>query len=276
MIGGHVARDLVAYHDGLLNAAERARVDAHLARCVRCRRRSDAIAESRQFLAVLAPRQMPAERAAAIRASLRFGAARELRGSRARWSIAAAAALSVVFLYLLLRPPVSFVAPAAPPRSIERSAVAVHRDSIAGTFRVDYRSGSAHEVRRFVATQLGVGASIPLHQSSRQGPRHELLGVSAVAIEGGARGAAIAYRIGGQPVFLVTSTELRDRPRDRLFGKRVELRRQPSGTRTLTWSGSDETYTLVVPAGVAVAEACAICHQDADRLALIRRHSAGL
>lgn len=275
MIRGHVTRDLVAYHDGLLEAADRERVDAHLARCGRCGRRSDAIANSSQFLAALAPQQMPAECVAAIRASLRAGEARVERVGWVRWLVAAAA-LCAAFVYVRLRPSVNFVAPAAQPRSIERFAVAAHRDWIAGIFRVDYRSRSADEVQRFVATRMGVAASIPLHASSEQVPGHDLLGASAVAIDGGVRGAAIAYRIAGQPVLLVTSTELRDPPRNRPFGKRIELRREQSGTRTLTWAGSDEAYTLVVPAGVKVVEACAICHQDGNRLALIRRHSDGL
>ncbi|HEY0157143.1 MAG TPA: zf-HC2 domain-containing protein [Thermoanaerobaculia bacterium] len=273
MIGGHVERELVAYHDGELPEAERQRVEAHVTRCARCRRRSEAIALSREFVAALPPRQMPAERAEAIRASLRRGEVRATRFPRVRWMAAAASvAVAVACTYLLLQPRVSFVPPAASPRSIERRAMALHREWAGGTFALAYRSTSPAEVRTFVRTGLGVAANLPLQVPSR---RHELFGASPVAIDGG-RGAAIAYRIANQPVLLLTSTELRDPPRNPRIAKRVEVRREPSGARILTWAGSDETYTLVVPRGVAAAEACAMCHRDRERLALIRRAASGV
>jgi anti-sigma factor RsiW len=276
MIGGHVARELVAYHDGVLSALERERVDTHLARCARCRRRSDAIALSKQFVVTIAPQQMPAERAAAIRAALRRGEVHAMRFPRARWLVAAAcAAVCVSFIYLLLQPRVNFVPPAATPRPIERRAVALHRHWASGTFDIAYRSTSPSHVRTFVRTRLGVAANIPLHPLSSGTRRRELFGASPVTIDG-ASGAAIAYRIAHQPVLLVTSTELRDRPRNPRIAKRVEVRRERSGERIFTWAGSDETYTLVVPRGVAAAEACAICHGAGERLALIRRAAAGV
>lgn len=273
MIGGHVERDLVAYHDGALTEAGRERVDAHLARCVRCVRRSEAIALSRQFVVALPPRQMPPERVEAIRASLRRGEVHATRFPRVRWIAAPAAlAVAVAVTYLLLQPRVSFVPPAASPRSIERRAIALHREWAGGKFALAYRSTSPAEVRTFVRTNLGVAANLPLHVPSR---RHELFGAAPATIEGG-RGAAIAYSIDGQPVLLLTSTELRDPPRNPRIAKRVEVRRVSSGARIFTWAGSDETYTLVVPRGVAAADACAMCHRDRERLALIRRAAAGV
>jgi anti-sigma factor RsiW len=272
MIGGHVERELVAYHDGVLSEVERERVDTHLARCARCRRRSDAIVLSKRFVGSIEPQQMPPERVDAIRAALRRGEVRaETRFPRVRWAVAAAcAAVCVALLYLLLQPRVNFVPPTASPRSIERQAIALHRDWASGTFGIAYRSSSPHDVRTFVRTNLGVAANVPLRVPSN---RHELLGASPVMIDG-ARGAAIAYRIANQPVLLLTSTELHDPPRNPRIAKRVEVRRQTSGERIFTWAGSEETYTLVVPRGVPAAEACSMCHGDGERLALIRRAAA--
>src|SRR5262245_50377166 len=43
MFGSHINRHLTAYHHGELSSSERARVEAHLLKCVKCREAYDEI-----------------------------------------------------------------------------------------------------------------------------------------------------------------------------------------------------------------------------------------
>jgi len=187
--------ELARLHDGLLDD-ERARLlREHVEGCAECREIDRSIVFSRSMLAQLSPAEMSERDRESARAAIVAAAARP-RWSWRRWASIAAAIVIVAIAGVLFRPRVSFAAPPAKPRSIERSKPTA-------VFLID--------------------------------------------------GKRVALTVA--PIAAVA-----DPPAEHRFVKVLELRRT-AHARVFTWSGGSEVYSLAVPKGVVVAEACGICHR---------------
>lgn len=248
------AAELARLHDGLLDAERERAVREHVAVCVACREMDAAIAFSRELLSHLSPVEMREADRAAARAALEKAAARR----RNPWVIAVAAAALVVVAgaVWLTRPRVRFVAPPAEVRSIERVATTAEDAWRRGRGSVEERTSSIDRVREIVRDRTEVETRLrPVARSNRR-----VIGVSSSAA-GSARVVTVVFDIGGQPVTLAVarSAALADGPPSLLFAKRLEVR-HGRDMRVFTWSAGGDAYSLAVPRGVAVADACAICH----------------
>ena len=247
----HVDGDLVLLRDGLLDPRDEARVRAHLTGCARCRELDAAIAFNCDVLSELEPPEMRAEDVARVRASLRDAAPKRVWP---RIALAAAALLVVAFTAFLLRPHVVFVNAPGRPRSIERVAWA------AQTFE---RVASRDDARTRIQRQTGAWPKLKPDRGNRR-----LVGVAP---------GTFVYDIDGRRVRLAVALarNVPDAAPSLPWAKRLEVR-HTSGARVFTWSAGQDTYSLIVPRGVAAEDACAICHDGTRTLEIIRPAAKGL
>ncbi len=173
---------LSAWIDGELDPAERARVDAHLARCSRC------AAEARTLEALGSALRASAERTKVpphIVANAR--ALTRPRSQRWPWAIVAAVAVAAAAF-------LAFGAQQAPlGRALTEELVAHHLRGFARTRPCELESNDPEAVRAWVEEHLGYSVDVPT-------PAHaELIGARACSIEG-RRTAALLYRYESAPM----------------------------------------------------------------------------
>ena len=288
MLRRHPKADLLAYAEGELSGAAAQSVAEHLVRCPRCRRRLDALRLGVALARRLEPVALPAEQAAAIRSRLvRFASPPRTAsvGPRRRISaLAGAAAVLVVLLgaavlvQKLRTSTVDLRRESGPPSALEQRAIAFHLQRLGGTARLDFESGSATELRQWIAAQAGLDAALARGRPAEDAGRYQPVGAKLLEVSG-ARCVAVAYRIDSQPVTLLTAhaADLTATPARGLLGKRIHYRfDRGRRLKLLTWTSSGQTYSLVSDLPQLGEQSCVICHTDPERRRLIQRLGAAL
>ena len=270
----HVIDRLAARLDGRMAAEERRRVDTHLDECAGC---FAAWTQVQAAAAVLAEPQ-PASLGRAERERLRAAIVQAAQAGpplktaprvpRAWMPWAAAAALVLVgALALKERAPRLEVLPSDDaPTALEETALAVHRGPVAEG-STTYATSSPLEARRWIKAQTGLDMSLALTRPPDEVGRYRIEWARAVT-SGGARAAALRYRVDGLPVTLV-ATRARDArdgaPAWGLLGKSVHHRRSADGLKVLSWTNSGQAYVLVSDLPAMGQQSCLVCHADGRR-----------
>src|SRR5262249_53069225 len=134
-----------------------------------------------------------------------------------------------------------------------------------GRLALDLRSSSVPEVRRW-SDEAGLGVSLAVDRPAEDAGRYQVEGARKVRV-GDVAGLAVAYRVDGHPVTLLTAkaSDVSDRtPEWNPGGKRVRFR--VAGRRKLlAWTNSGQTYALVSDFGGYGQHSCLLCHTTAAR-----------
>lgn len=265
MMWGHVDRDLLPLHEGLLDETRASHVRRHLERCARCRERLDAIRFSHDLLRQLPNVELHDADIAAARTAMLVAVPVPQRPWR--WlAVATACIVLLAGATIWIRAPrLHLATPPAAARSLEAAAV-----TAPWSVRNSTPNISIGAAQQLVESHSGVRPRI---KASRQ---RELIGVQSLQLES-APVSLIRYDINHQPVMLAVAQSRRvaDLPPSKFWAKHVEVRRRDNA-RVFTWSSSGDAYSLVVPNGVPAAAACAICHEGTSTLAYIRSATRGL
>jgi anti-sigma factor RsiW len=265
----HPRADLALAAEGRLDPAARLRLDAHLARCARCRA---ALEASERAVAALRP--APGGAPADLRARLVAAARADLPPRRtsvplsARLAGAAAAAVALVAAALLAVVParVRVVAAGDAVSPFERTAAEAHAALRTDVAPLDLASGDAAAIRAWLRDE-GLSADLASERPAADAAHYRLLGARRAG-DGVRPAAAIATRIDGAAVTLLVGREadVEEIPAWGWVGKRLLVRRDPAtGTHLLSWRNAGKAYTLVTDPGVAPARACQLCHVDDRR-----------
>jgi hypothetical protein len=281
---GHVEDRLAPFCEGSLSEREARAVAAHLSRCRRCEGLRREVERALLLVASLPIEPLPVARAAEIRAQLahaRIGGATGGLSRRrgAAFAVAAVLAVAAAGAWLLTHstPPAVQLEPGDQLSAFERAAVALQRQSAAGSLTLDLSSSDPLAVRRWIEEQTGLGANLALERPGEDAGRFELLGAKQTTV-GAASAVAVAYRIDGAAAVLLTADEaaIADRPEAwKRAGKIVRHASDPlTRAKVLTWTSSGQVYTLVSVLPGLGLESCHICHTDAKRRRLIREISS--
>jgi anti-sigma factor ChrR (cupin superfamily) len=279
----HVEPLLPRYAEGDLAPEEAQSVARHLDRCRRCREAEREVRAGLRLAARLEPAALPPERASAIRAALLAGApAASATGAPAaagrlpsrRWLAAAAAVVLVAGLgaWLRARPAhLRVVTSDASASRLEAAALALHERHRSDQLELDLRTRSVVEARRWSQAHVALDASLASQRPEEDGDRYELEGVRAVDL-GGTTALAVAYRVDGRPVTLLTARagDLPDHgPIWGFGGKTVRYRAVRAGHKLLSWTNAGQAYTLVSDLPGYGQQACFVCHTNAARRQVI-------
>jgi hypothetical protein len=220
---------------------------------------------------------LPAERAASIRAALLAGvssgparpAARDRWRPRRRGLAAAAAVVLLAGAGVWLRsgPRLRVLPGGAAASRLEATALALHEQHQSGQLELQLKTRSVEEARRWSRAHAGLDASLADQRPAEDGDRYELEGVRAVDIEG-APAVAVAYRVDGLPVTLLTAraAQMRDHgPAWGFGGKTVRYATGARGHKLLSWTNAGQAYTLVSDLPGYGQQACFVCHTDPRR-----------
>jgi anti-sigma factor RsiW len=294
MAGRHVVDELSRHCEGVLSEAEARRTDEHLATCAECRQAEAEVRRGLRLAASLQRVELPEDVSARIRQALEQApqapsAPRRLWPAAAAAALLAAAALATRFhgpspgtltrpepspetggLVLHLEP--------GPPTAFEQAAFDLHADHAEGRMPFDVRTSSVREVRRWSEETEGLGVSLAVERPPEDAGRFVLEGARAVRV-GEAKAVAVAYRLDGRPVTLLT-TRAEDAPGRSpewtAAGKRVRFR-EAGGRKLLTWTNSGQAYALVSDLPGYGQRSCLLCHSTSARREAIRalKPSAG-
>jgi anti-sigma factor RsiW len=279
---GHPRAELALAADGRLDAAAERRLDAHLARCPRCRAELAEIEVAARALR----RDAAASPPAALRARLLADARRELPGRGARpfspapgrtrrlaFAAGFGLAVAVAAAVTLVPARVRVVQFTERESAFEQRALTAHRTLAGESPELDLSSGDAAAIRAWLRDQGGLSAALVGERSGADAARYRLLGVRAVG-ENGRPAAAIATRIDGAAATLLVGRErdVEGIPAWGWLGKQLLVRRDPvSGVHRMSWRNAGKAYTLVTDPGVSPELACQLCHVDARRRKAIAR-----
>jgi anti-sigma factor RsiW len=265
---GHVERDLTAYAEEQLDAAHRARVEAHLAGCLRC---SDELKKVRQGVVLareLAAEPMPGELAARIRQQLldgRTAPARPAHDTPAAgwWRVAAAAVvvlITVAGYWHVNRPWIDLQRAGDVPTAFEREGRLLHDALTRGTTALAFHSADDQAVWAWLAKQRAPVTTMAISRPVDDRGRFVPVGATVRTLAG-APASVLSYRIDGRPVTLAlaASADVADAPAPGWWNKRVTHRRE-GGVNTLTWTVGGGTYVMVAELDGAGQRACQICH----------------
>jgi len=189
--------------------------------------------------------------------------------------VAAALALALgggALLRARLAPWVALRPAAEPGTSFEGAALRLREEQAAGRLALDLATDSPAEARRFVRDRAGLSAPLVESRPAKDGASFELEGVKLVEV-GGAGAVAVAYRIDGRPALLLTAAagDVEGGPAHwSPLRARKEVRfRFRDGHKLLTWTNSGQTYVLVSDQPRYGERSCYLCHDSAERRALI-------
>lgn len=241
-----------AYADDELTVEGSIEVEAHLERCASCRDDFERQRNLRRTVAELCPPETPPP-------DLEQRVAAGLRAPRALrpvvLSALAAAALAVVLVWTL-----------GPRR--ERSlppevwaALGVHRAAARGTLPPGLVSSDVPEVNRWLRGAIPSFPDVPEAES-----RGFTVRGAAVVKLGGERAAYVLYQAGARPISLFVLPH-RDWPpmgRAARSGDMEFRSLELAGERIVAWSHEPVSYLLVSDATRAPAEACGVCHSNAE------------
>ncbi|HKA31269.1 MAG TPA: zf-HC2 domain-containing protein [Candidatus Binatia bacterium] len=242
-----------AYADDELTVEGAIEVEAHLERCASCRDDFERQRSLRAVVSELYPRPAPPE-------DLEQRVTAGLREPRRAWrplvvSAVAAAGLGVVLVWAL------------GPRS-ERNlppeiwaALGVHRAAARGTLPPGLASSDVPEVNRWLHGAVPSFPGVPEAES-----RGFTVRGAAVVKLGGERAAYVLYQAGARPVSLFVLPH-RDWPpmgRAARSGDMEFRSLELGGERIVAWSHDPVSYLLVSDAMRAPAEACGVCHSNAE------------
>ncbi len=271
MFTRHVIDDLAAYVEQQLDAESRARVEAHLSACERCRAGLEEVRRGIALASELEVEPMPAAAAARVRHTLTDAGEFE-RASRTSgaWfpdfriaGVGAAVLVLFVAAWQVKRPWADLRAADHASIAFEREAREIHERLRAGG-PMQLRTADEARMRQWMeehgAPVASIAALRPVHERVRFVPA----GISLENVAG-ARSSVLEYRIDGRPVTLVVAAqgEVAGAPAAGWLSKRVAHRRTPDGRNTLTWSTGGQTYVLVSELEGLGQRACFICHTDA-------------
>lgn len=283
---GHVDDRLAPFCEGALPETEARAVAAHLAGCRRCEGLRREVEQGLALVRELPGARLPEADAARIRERLEQAAAVTAPPPRARFrarrlaqaAVVVAGLAAAVLLAVQRTPHLRLEASAAPLSGLERAAVALRREAVEGTLALDMRNASPDAVRLWIRQHTGLSANLAVARPAEDAGRFELLGAKETAV-GGAKAAAVVYRIDGTIAVLLTAeaSAVADRPREwMLFGKTVRRGTDAgSGAQALTWTNSGQVYTLVSELPGLGLDGCHVCHTDRKRRALIRSIGQG-
>ena len=277
--------DLLARHcEGLLPEPEARMVEAHLEACAACRAAEAEVRRGLGWTRALESVTLPEEDEARIRRGLEAAPG---VGAPARWfRIAGAAALVVLLLTIRFPARAPEVKPQAPrpgpgglflqpepgePTRFEQTALDLHDAHAENRLALDLRSSSVPEVRRWAEDSVGLGVSIAVDRPPEDGKGYVVEGARKVEI-GGVTALAVAYRVSGRPVTLLTAnaSDVPDRtPGWGSGGKRVRFRTL-GRHKLLAWTNSGQTYALVSDLPGYGQQSCLLCHTTAARREAIR------
>jgi anti-sigma factor RsiW len=287
MAGRHVVDDLSRHCEGEMPEAEARRIEDHLAACAECRQAEAEVRRGLRLAASLPRVELPEAVAARIWQALEQ-APLARRPARRLWPAAAAAAALVAAvlatrfdgrgretstepspspetggLVLHLEP--------GPPTAFEQAAFDLHSAHADGRMPLDVRTSSVREVRRWSEHTVGLGVSLAVERPPEDAGHFVLEGARVVRV-GEAKALAVAYRVDGRPVTLLT-TRAEDAPGRSpewtAAGKRVRSR-ETGGRKLLTWTNSDQTYALVSDLPGYGQRSCLLCHTTPARREAIR------
>ena len=265
----HVEDVLARYCEDVLPEAEARAVEAHLQECAACRVAEAEVRRGIAWAGAMEPVALPEPDAVRIRRQLVEGRPRSVP-----WRWAAAAAAVVVLAVGLahgIRGPLTVEPAGGPPTRFEQAALDLHDRHAAGRLALDLRSSSVPEVRRWAEEHAGVSVNLAIARPAEDGDRFALEGAARVQAAG-ATALAVAYRVDGQPVTLLTAneTDVPERaPEWALGGKRVRFR--SIGThKLLAWTNSGQTYALVSEPPGYGQQSCLLCHTTGARRDAIR------
>jgi len=268
----HPRAALALATEGRLDPAARARLDAHLARCARCRAELAAIERA---AAALRPElgAPPARLRARVLATARADGRRTPSPLSARLAGVAAASAALVVAWLAIVPArVRVVPPAESAGPFERAAAQAHATLRSDAAALDLASGDAAAIRAWLRAD-GLSADLVETRPAAEASAYRLLGARRVG-DAARPAAAISTRIDGAAVTLLVGREadVEGIPAWGWAGKRLLVRRDPAtGTHLLSWRNAGKAYTLVTDPGVAPARACQLCHVDERRRRAIEK-----
>ena len=265
---GHVFKQLAAYAENQLDAAERERVERHLSTCDECRASLHEVRDGISWATQLRAEPMPADVTERIRSSV-AASPRTSDPRRPRsvfWPAAAAAALVVVmvgFYWQVNRPWVQLHAASAEPTAFEREGRMLHERLASGEMSMTFKSSDEQALWQWLAAEHAPVTSMVISRPLEQRSQFAALGAAVQQLDG-ARASVLAYRIDGRPVTLVlaASDDVRNAPAAGWWSKRVLHRQEPDGTNTLTWTVGGGTYVMVSELDGAGQKACLICHSS--------------
>jgi anti-sigma factor RsiW len=285
MAGRHVVDELSRYCEGALPEEDARRTEEHLATCPECRQAEMEVRQGLRLAASLPRVELPEDVSARIRQAL-DRAPLAPRAPRRLWSAAAAAALLVAAALATRfhgRGRETSAAPSAQkgglslqlepglPTAFEQAAFDLHADHADGRLALDVRTSSVPEVRRWSEETVGLGVSLAVERPPEDAGHFVLEGARAVRV-GEAKAVAVAYRVDGRPVTLLT-TRAEDAPGRspewNAAGKRVRFR-ESGGRKLLTWTNSGQAYALVSDLPAYGQRSCLLCHTTPARREAIR------
>ena len=241
-----------AYADDELTVEGAIEVEAHLERCASCRDDFERQRSLRRAVAELCPPEPPP-------ADLERRVTAGLRAPRAArpvvLSLLTAAALAIVLVWTI------------GPRS-QRSvppeiwaALGVHRAAARGTLPPGLASSDVPEVNRWLRGAMPLFPDVPEAES-----RGFTVRGAAIVKLGGERAAYVLYQAGTRPISLFVLPH-RDWPpmgRAARSGDMEFRSLELGGERVVAWSHDPVSYLLVSDATRAPAEACGVCHSNAE------------
>jgi anti-sigma factor RsiW len=246
-----------AYADDELTVEGAIEVEAHLERCASCR---DDFERQRSLRAVVSELYPPPAPPADLEQRMTTGLREPRRAVHPLVvSAVAAAALAGVLVWTFGMRRDRHVPSGVPPEVW--AALGVHRAAARGSLPPGLVSSDVSEVNRWIRRAVPFFPDVPEAESRGFTVR----GAAAVKL-GGERAAYVLYQAGARPIslFVLPHREWPAMGRAAHSGDMEFRSLELGGERIVAWSHDPVSYLLVSDATRAPAEACGVCHSNAE------------
>ena len=275
---------LTLYLDNELQGDERATVEAHLNECESC---AVKFAKELNFLNTIresGPLYVASpELRNKVQQILRVSPverSQSSRGSRFPWLVATAAGLLLLLLPVLAwrvaRQTES--ANVSQASSFALAAVDTHLRHMRGQLPLEMESASPEDVSAWFANKVNFSVKLPNYQeSSGQEKLYTLEGARLVGYQND-YAAYVAYRMKGQPISLVITSDSAAKPSggEEIASKGLKFHYNAiDGLKVITWSDRGLTYALVSDLDERGQQSCLVCHvgtKDQDFIEPLKPH----